>query len=131
LQELYITPRLLNQRNWDDLAEAAKWSRANANVLVDTHWIGGDPRRLEVYGHAAWSLRGGILSLRNPSDRPQSIAIDVARAFELPETAARAYTARSAWGEDRSRAPISLKSGSEHVFDLKPFEVLTLEADPG
>jgi hypothetical protein len=131
LQEMYVTPSLLTQRNWDTLAEAANWSRRNADILVDTHWIGGDPRRLEVYGHAAWSLRGGILSLRNPSDKPQSIAIDVARAFEVSETAARAYTARSAWGEDRSRAPISLKAGSEHVFDLKPFEVVTLEADPG
>jgi hypothetical protein len=131
LQEMYVTPSLLSQRNWDTLAEAANWSRRNADILVDTHWIGGDPRRLEVYGHAAWSLRGGILSLRNPSDKPQSIAIDVARAFELPETAAPAYTARSAWGEDRSRAPISLRARSEHVFDLKPFEVVTLEADPG
>ena len=131
LQEMYVTPSLLTQHNWDTLAEAANWSRRNADILVDTHWIGGDPHRLQVYGHAAWSLRGGILSLRNPSDKPQSIAIDVERAFELPDGAARSYTARSAWGEDRSRAPVALRAGSELVFDLKPFELLTLEADPG
>jgi hypothetical protein len=130
LQEMYVTPSLLTQHNWDTLAEAANWSRRNGDILVDTHWIGGDPRKLEVYGHAAWSLRGGILSLRNPSDKPQSIAIDVARAFELPDTAARSYAARSPWSEDAGRAPISLRAGSEHVFDLEPFEVLTLEADP-
>ena len=28
LQEMYITPALLDKQNWDDLAEAAKWSRA-------------------------------------------------------------------------------------------------------
>jgi hypothetical protein len=130
LQEMYVTPSLLTQPNWDTLAEAANWSRRNADILVDTHWIGGDPRRLEVYGHAAWSARRGILSLRNPSDRPQSIAIDVGRAFELPDVAARSYTARSPWVEDRARASMALQAGTEHTFALRPFEVLTLEADP-
>ena len=66
LQELYLTPRMMDAQNWDDVAEAAKWSRANADVLVDTHWIGGDPAQAEVYGWAAWSPRKGILVLRNP-----------------------------------------------------------------
>src|ERR1039458_8763227 len=66
LQELYLTPSLLNQQNWDDLAEAANWSRRNADVLVDTHWIGGDPNRGQVYGWAAWSPSLGIVTLRNP-----------------------------------------------------------------
>src|SRR5262249_44434003 len=70
LQEMYLTPKLLNQTNWNDLADAAKWARANADVLVDTHWIGGDPAKGEVYGWASWSPRKGILVLRNPDDKP-------------------------------------------------------------
>ena len=31
LQEMYITPALLTSKNWDDLAESARWSRANAS----------------------------------------------------------------------------------------------------
>ena len=57
LQELYVTPSLLSEADWDVLAEAAKWSRHNAATLVDTHWVGGDPRWLEVYGWAAWMHR--------------------------------------------------------------------------
>ncbi len=57
LQELYITPSLLNKVKWDTPAQAAKWSRANADVLVDTHWVGGDPTALEVYGWASWNKR--------------------------------------------------------------------------
>jgi hypothetical protein len=129
LQEMYVTPSLLTQANWDVLAEAANWSRRNAETLVDTHWIGGDPRQLEVYGHAAWSPRRGILSLRNPSDKPQSISIDVARAFELPDGASQSYTATSPWSEDQRGASITLRAGTPHVFDLRPFEVLTLDAD--
>jgi hypothetical protein len=130
LQEMYVTPSLLSQQNWDALAEAANWSRRNAGTLVDTHWIGGDPRALAVYGHASWSPARGILSLRNPSDKPQSIAVDVEHAFELPPTAPRSFAARSPWAADRSRAPIALRAGQEHVFELRPFEVVTLEATP-
>ncbi len=84
LQEMYITPSLLTDANWDDLAEAAKWSRANAEVLKDTHWVGGDPAWLEVYGWASWTPAKGILVLRNPSDHPQTIRIQLEDAFELP-----------------------------------------------
>ena len=43
LQELYINPNLLTPTMWDELASAAKWSRARCDILVDTHWVGGDP----------------------------------------------------------------------------------------
>ncbi|MDE2138170.1 MAG: enterotoxin, partial [Gammaproteobacteria bacterium] len=36
LQELYISPDLLTERNWDTLAEAANWARARAAVLRDS-----------------------------------------------------------------------------------------------
>ena len=129
LQEMYVTPSLLTRENWDVLAESAKWSRANADVLADTHWVGGDPRQLQVYGHAAWSPRRGILSLRNPSDKPQSIAIDLARAFELPSNAPESYTARSPWREDSGRPAVSLRAGREHTFELPPFAVVTVNVD--
>jgi hypothetical protein len=130
LQEMYITPSLLTSADWDDLAEAANWSRAHADVLVDTHWIGGDPAQLEVYGWAAWSPKGATLVLRNPSDKPQSIAVDVARAFELPGGAARAYRARSPWKSDADKPAILLRAGEAHEFKLQPFEVVVLDATP-
>ncbi|HEX8151060.1 MAG TPA: enterotoxin [Pyrinomonadaceae bacterium] len=130
LQEMYVTPSLLKAKDWDLLAEAARWSRANADVLVDTHWVGGDPAGLEVYGWASWSPRKGILVLRNPSDRAQEFTLDAGRAFELPAGAARAYTARSPWRDERGRAAVRLRAGRPHTFRLAPFEVLTLEALP-
>ena len=131
LQEMYVTPSRLTAGNWDTLAESANWSRRNAGTLVDTHWVGGDPARLEPYGWAAWSAGKGTLTLRNPGDRPQSLALDVATAFELPDDAPRRYLARSPWASGRGSAQIVLTAGSEHAFALAPFEVLTLEAVPG
>ncbi|RXS94647.1 enterotoxin [Silvibacterium dinghuense] len=130
LQEMYITPSLMTEQNWDDLAEAAKWSRSNADVLKDTHWVGGDPAWLEPYGWASWSPRRGILVLRNPSDKPQSIAIDLQKVFELPRGAAQRYTAKSPWKADAGKPALELRAGEAHTFALQPFEVLTLNIDP-
>jgi hypothetical protein len=130
LQEMYITASLLSSDNWDTIAECAKWSRGNADTLVDTHWIGGDPQRLEPYGWASWSPRKGILTLRNPSDRPTSIAIDVAKAFELPPGAPQRFTARSPWLSEKARLPMTFRAGVEQRVELSPFQTLTLEALP-
>ncbi|HEX2828167.1 MAG TPA: enterotoxin [Burkholderiales bacterium] len=124
LQEMYITPSLLSRENWDAIAEAAKWSRTNAETLVDTHWIGGDPSRLEPYGWASWSPKKGIVTLRNPSDRPQSIAIDVAAALELPAGSPRQFDATSPWDRNVRWA---FRAGEETQIALGPFEVVTLE----
>jgi len=130
LQEMYITPSLLSSANWDDLAEAAKWSRANADVLKDTHWIGGDPAWLEVYGWASWSERKGILVLRDPSDQDQKISIKLQDAFELPPGAAQVYNARSPWKDDESQPSLPLRAQQQHEFHLAPFQVLTLDMTP-
>jgi hypothetical protein len=127
LQEMYITPSLLTEQNWDDLAEAAKWSRSNASVLKDTHWVGGNPASLEVYGWASWTPKKAILTLRNPSDKPQAIRLDPQIVFELPPQAAREFTARSPWKEDAGKSPVKLRAGVAREFRLGPFEVQTLD----
>ncbi len=130
LQEMYITPSLLTKENWDMLAEAAKWSRQNAEVLRDTHWVGGDPGKLQVYGWASWSPKKAILVLRNPSDKPQKFSVDVGPAFEIPEGTSADFMAKSPWAADGSTQPIELEAGTTHEFSLAPFQVLTLEATP-
>ncbi len=127
LQELYIQPGKLTADDWKVLAEGAKWSRANADVLVDTHWIGGDPARLEVYGYASWTPRKGIVMLRNPNDRPQEFAFDIGIAFELPAGAPRGFTLRSPWAEDAKKPPVKAQAGQSLRLTLKPFETVILE----
>jgi hypothetical protein len=129
-QELYITPSLLDSHTWDALAEAAKWSRNNADVLVDTHWVGADPAKGQVYGWASWSKRKGILSLRNPKDGPGKITLDISKVFELPKGAVKKYSLSSPWKKDADKAAITLAAGKEHTFELEPFEVLVFDATP-
>lgn len=127
LQELYITPDLLTPQNWDDLGEAARWASANAAVLVDSHWLGGDPLKLEVYGHAAWMGGKGIIELRNPSDKPQAYALDVAHELQLPASVKGTFWARPPWRADSSTPAVPFPVGVPQLVRLKPFEVLVLE----
>jgi hypothetical protein len=130
LQEMYITPSLLSEENWNTLAEAASWSRRNASILADTHWIGGDPAALEVYGWAAWSPEKGLVTLRNPKDKPQSFDLDVHSAFELPDPSTKGFTCRVPWKNNARPEVINLKAGQSRPFRLDPFEVITLEMTP-
>jgi hypothetical protein len=130
LQELYIQPDKLTTDDWSVLAEAAKWSRANANVFVDTHWIGGDPAKLEVYGYASWTPRKGIVMLRNPDDQARALDLDAGAVFELPGGAARQFTLHSPWAEDAAKPALSTQAGQPLRLALKPFEVVILEAKP-
>jgi len=130
LQELYITPSLLNQRNWDDLAEAANWSRRNADVLVDTHWVGGDPGQGQVYGWASWSPRKGVLVLRNPGDQPAAFTVNLQTLFELPPGSSGAFQLQSPWKKDADLPAVAVSALQTQVFNLRPFEVKILEANP-
>ena len=130
LQELYIQPGKLTDDDWAVLAEAAKWSRENADVLVDTHWIGGDPSQLQVYGFASWSPRKGIVMLRNPDVRPQEYLLDVGTAFELPAGAATTYALKSPWAEDADKRVWQVAAGKPLSASLQPLQVLVWDAVP-
>ncbi len=126
LQEMYITPSLLTSADWDTLAHAAKWARHNADILVDNHWIGGDPGQLQVYGWAAWSPRGWIVTLRNPSDKPQSFRLHLESALQVPRGATVSGMTTDPFSKsDAAAVHLNLHHAEIH---LAPFEVRTLES---
>ena len=129
LQELYITPNLLTAQMWDDLAESARWYRGNTAVLADTHWVGGNPGSLEIYGWAAWSPKKAALTLRNPDAQPHDFKLDVAQAFELPQNAPISYTLKSPYKDQRIQE-IKAQGGKAEIIRLESFEVLTFDALP-
>ena len=126
LQELYLTPSLMTPDAWDRVAEAAKWAHGHAEILVDSHWVGGDPLKLEPYGYAAWSRQGAVLVLRNPSDQWQGIALDAATTFELPANAPQTYRLKAAYADQRVK-DLTLQAGKPKNIELCPFEVLVFD----
>ncbi|MHB1935696.1 MAG: alpha-galactosidase [Acidobacteriaceae bacterium] len=130
VQEMYITPSLLSPADWDILAKGARWSRDNAETLKDAHWIGGDPQQLQVYGWASWIPQKAIVVLRNPSDKPQTFSLDIQTSLELPNDAARTYTARNPWSATGDQESLTLHAGHAVRIQLQPWEVRTLDATP-
>ncbi len=130
LLELYITPTLLTETDWDVLARAARWARGNSDVLVDTHWVGGDPGKLDIYGYASWNQRQGILVLRNPDEKAKSITLDVGAVFELPQGAPKRYRLTNPTGRGVETKSIFWEVGTHFKLTLKSFEVLVFDANP-
>ncbi len=128
LQELYISYRRLLPEYWEALAEGAKWAKANEDVMVDTHWIGGNPSRNEVYGWASWCKRKGVITLRNPDDKERTFKLDVQEVFELPDGAPQNYTLKSPWKEDLDKPVITAAAGTAVDIKLEPFEVINFDA---
>jgi hypothetical protein len=135
LQELYIAPdnpdtgkALMTDELWDIVAEGARWARANEDVLVDAHWVGGDPGYGRVYGVASWNPTHATLMLRNPSDQSQSIDIEPEKVFELPAYVKdRTFILKSPWADEADKPAVTLTVGKSHTFKLEPFEVMVLE----
>ena len=129
LQELYIQPSIMTPSAWDAVATAAKWAHQNADVLVDTHWVGGDPLKHEVYGWASWTPKKAILTLRNPDDKPREISLDAGITFELPAGMPKDFTLTSPYADQRIQE-VRMAGGKPCVLSLEPFEVLVLESQP-
>jgi len=121
LQELYVSADLLSADDWDLIASAARWSQSHAEILQDSHWLGGDPARAQVYGFGSWRNDRAVIALRNPSDRPQQFELDLASALELPTGAARHFSATAAYGR---APPDELVATPSITVALEPFEVL-------
>ncbi|MGC8623976.1 MAG: enterotoxin [Phycisphaerae bacterium] len=128
LQELYITPHLLNDYDWNVLARAAKWANANAPILADTHWIGGDPAKGQIYGWASWYANNGIVVLRNPTAKIAKFRTHIGLLFQLPAGAATIYHFRSPRKHFTGPSVITLRAGKPYTFVLRPFQVLVLQS---
>lgn len=126
LQELYLSPSLMNAAAWDDITQAARWARRHENVLVDAHWVGGNPNKLEPYGFAAWTRVGATLALRNPDDASRTIELDAREVFEPDATAPVAFHLKAAYPDQRVRE-LELEQGKKVSLTLEPFEVLVFD----
>lgn len=130
LQELYISPNKMKPEFWSILAEAVHWAKKEVDVLWDTHWIGGSPINLEVYGFASWNGIKGVLSLRNPSKNCVEYSFDLEQVLELQHYEHGIYSLKSPWKEDAIQKAILTSSDQTVKIKLEPFDCLVFEINP-
>ncbi len=123
LQELYLTPGMMNDKAWDDVAEAVRWANAYEDITADTHWVGGNPEQGKVYGYASWREgKGATLALRNPDDKAQSIELSMALFEPVTEGG---IELQSPFGDQRVQK-LGIPAKGSVTVTLEPFEVLVL-----
>jgi hypothetical protein len=114
--DLYVAPDSLSGREWDALARALRWARANQAVLARSRMIGGRPDAGEPYGFLSSAGGEVIVCLRNPTGRPTGLSLDPA------ELGGGVEDLTPVWG--RAALPRRV-AGSERVtVELEPFEVV-------
>ena len=81
--ELYISPDLLTEGEWNAIGGAISWAKDRSEVLSNTQMIGGDPTNREAYGYVHFKGSKGILSLRNPFITPTHIIVHLSGEYGL------------------------------------------------
>ena len=126
--ELYISPDLLSDAEWDTEAAAIRWLKENFEILKTVEMIGGDPKRHEPYGYVHFQGSRGIIALRNPVIEPQTARIEFAPAAGLESGAADLVLEKiypSGW-----IAPRLFKAGESSNIPLQGFETAVYEVYP-
>lgn len=126
LQELYLTASMMDEKAWNDVAEAAKWARKNSDILVDIHWTAGNPNKLEPYGYAAWTRAGATLALRNPDDQPREVELDAKEVFQPEPGSPAVFKMKSPYKDQRLKS-LDMEQGKKVKITMEPFEVLVFE----
>jgi hypothetical protein len=81
--ELYISPDLLTEGEWNAIGGAIRWARDRSDVLANTHMTGGDPTNREAYGYLHFKGQKGILALRNPYITPTHLVVHLDNEYGL------------------------------------------------
>jgi len=66
MYELYISPDLLTDAEWDAIGKDINWAKDRKEILANTFMVGGDPTQRATYGYTHFKGAHGIVAARNP-----------------------------------------------------------------
>ncbi len=126
--ELYVSPDLLSANEWNSIASAVKWAKANQRVLENTKMILGDPLKRQAYGYIHLTKEKGILLVRNPYVTKQSVNIKLKAALGDIDPSTKYYV--KIIYPYNLVLPRPVKLGEVISLTLDGYEVLTAELIP-
>ncbi len=126
--ELYISPDLLTDDEWDALAASIRWAKDRFPILSATEMVGGDPGELMAYGYVHFKGKRGIVAARNPFIEPQTLGVELAPWLGLDPRATKLVVERvypTRWISPELKA-----AGSELEILLQGYEAAVYEIYP-
>ena len=130
LKELYVTPEIMSEQQWEALGRALQWAEGHTETFVHSHMILGDPAKGEAYGFAAYGSDPprGVISVRNPSIRPARVAVPL-EYREMDVDSGRRLAAELVYPYRRTVAT-DLGDRDALELDLASWELMVLEVRP-
>ncbi len=126
--ELYISPNLLTEREWQALAQSIRWARDRFDILMHTEMVGGSPTKGEAYGYVHFTEDRGIVALRNPSMENQNIIITLDHDLGFSPNAQSVVIERVY--PDRYISSLLYDSGDRVELSLQGYETAVYEIYP-
>jgi len=128
--ELYVSPDILSDGEWNALAQGMKWAKDRFSLLAQTEMVGGNPKKREPYAYVHFKGRRGIIAARNPFVAPASMAVHLDPGAGLDPNAAglvleRVYPTR--WISPKlyfaeDSVTVDLDGYETAVYELYPIE---------
>jgi hypothetical protein len=126
--ELYVSPDLLTDGEWNALAKSIRWARDRFEVLRSTEMIGGDPGESLAYGYIHFAGKRGIIAARNPSIEPQTLKVSLSASTGLEPKASSLVVERVY--PTRRISPKLYKADSNLEIKLQGYETALYEIYP-
>ncbi len=126
--ELYVSPDLLTDGEWNVLAKSIRWARDRFDVLRSTEMIGGDPGESLAYGYVHFAGKRGIIAARNPSIEPQTLKASLSPSMGLDPKASSLVVERVY--PTRWISPKLYKAGMNLEIPLQGYETAVYEIYP-
>lgn len=131
--ELYVSPNLLTDGEWDAIAKSIGWAKHRFDLLKTTEMVGGDPGNRDAYGYVHFSKKRGIVAARNPFMDPRRLKVKLDPAQGLCPRASslvleRVYPSR--WISPRLYAAgavveLPLSGYETAIYEIYPLEQAT------
>ena len=126
--EMYISPGLLSEQEWDAIAGSMQWARDRFPILSTTAMVGGDPKSRETYGYVHYRGTQGVIAARNPSIEPGALSVRLSPSEGLDPSAdslvlERVYPSR--W-----ISPVLTRAGATISLPLDGYETAVYELYP-
>ncbi len=126
--ELYISPDILTNGEWNALSQSIKWAKDRYKILGTTFMVGGNPAVGNSYAFLHFLGDKGIISARNPKVEDDILTITLDAAYGIDENATnlvveqiypKRYIFPQIYGAG-SRLNIRLKGYETAIFEVHP-----------
>ncbi|MBI3922868.1 MAG: alpha-galactosidase [Armatimonadetes bacterium] len=127
--ELYLTPSLINDRQWELLAQALKWAKVRKETLFDTRLVLGNAGKGEVCGYVHRSRDRLLVCVRNPVLMRQLAKVRLTEDLGLETSDKRTWDVQILYPYRRIVVR-GLRPGGSFPLELSGNEVCLMEVVP-